>query len=106
MEKIVSITKQGQLTIPKKLLQDFKIRGATKAVVYKVGNTIIVKPKHDFRSLSGSLKSKIFLTSKINNFCKLRKKMLAFFELQKSLIFVSFLVNFINSYSFLCTTAR
>ena len=64
MEKIVSITKQGQLTIPKKLLQDFKIRGATKAVVYKVGNTIIVKPKHDFRSLSGSLKSKVSLTDK------------------------------------------
>lgn len=64
MEKIVSITKQGQLTIPKKLLEDFKIYGATKAVVQKLGDTIVVKPTHDFWSLSGSLKSKVSLTNK------------------------------------------
>jgi len=64
MEKIVSITRQGQLTIPKQLLVDFKIRGATKALVRKLGDTIIVKPKHDFWSLSGSLNSKVSLTDK------------------------------------------
>lgn len=64
MEKIVSITKQGQLTIPKKLLEDFNIRGSTKAVVRKLGDAIVVKPKHDFWSLSGSLKSKVSLTDK------------------------------------------
>lgn len=64
MEKIVSITKQGQLTIPRKFLVDLNIRGATKAVVRKLGDTIVVQPKHDFWSLSGSLKSKISLTDK------------------------------------------
>ena len=64
MEKIVSITKQGQLTIPKKLLEDFKIQGAIKAAVQRIGDAIVVKPKHDFWSLSGVLKSKISLTDK------------------------------------------
>ena len=64
MEKIVSITKQGQLTIPKKLLEDFKIQGAIKAAIQRIGDAIVVKPKHDFWSLSGTLKSKISLTDK------------------------------------------
>lgn len=64
MEKIVSITKQGQLTIPKQLLEDFKIRGAVKALVRKLGHTIIVEPKRDFWSLSSSLKSSVSLTDK------------------------------------------
>ena len=62
MEKIVSITKQGQLTIPKNFLADFNIRGATKALVRKLGDSIVVEPKHDFWSLSGSLKSNVSLT--------------------------------------------
>ena len=62
MGKIVSITSQGQLTIPKKLLQDFKIYGATKAVIRKLGDAIMVKPTQDFWSLSGSLKSKVSLS--------------------------------------------
>ncbi len=64
MEKIVSITKQGQLTIPKIFLADFKILGATKALVRKLGDSIIVKPKNSFWSLSGSLKSRVSLTDK------------------------------------------
>ena len=62
MEKIVSITKQGQLTIPKKFLEDFKIQGAIKALVRKLGNSIVVEPKRAFWSLSGSLQSKVSLT--------------------------------------------
>lgn len=64
MEKIVSITNQGQLTIPKKFLEDFNIRGATKALVRKLGDTLVVEPKHDFWSLSGSLRSKVSLNNK------------------------------------------
>ncbi|MDO8474135.1 MAG: hypothetical protein Q7S62_01100 [bacterium] len=64
MEKIVSITKQGQLTIPKSFLADFKILGATKALIRKFGDSIIVEPKHDFWSLSGVLKSRVSLTDK------------------------------------------
>lgn len=62
MQQIVSITSQGQLTIPKAFLEDLGIRSATKAVVSKIGSTLTVSPKKDFWSLSGSLKSKIVLS--------------------------------------------
>lgn len=61
MQQIVSITSQGQLSIPKLMLQDLGIFGATKAIAQKVGNTIVVSPKQDFWSLAGSLKSNIRL---------------------------------------------
>jgi len=62
MRQIVSITSQGQLTIPKSFLEDWGIFSATKAVVQKRGNTMVVSPKKDFWSLSGSLKSNIVLS--------------------------------------------
>lgn len=62
MQQIVSITSQGQLSIPKLMLQDLGIYGATKAIAQKVGNTIIVSPKQDFWSLAGSLSSEIKLS--------------------------------------------
>lgn len=63
MNYVVSITSQGQLTIPKKIRDYFDIdQTATKAVITKVGKKIIVEPKDDFWSLAGSLKSKIKLT--------------------------------------------
>ena len=64
MQQIVSITSQGQLTIPKSLRKAFRIEGPVKAVVRKKGKTILVEPKDNFWSLSGSLKSKVKLTDK------------------------------------------
>ncbi len=64
MQQIVSITSQGQISIPKLMLQDLGIYGATKAVAQKVGNTIVVSPKRDFWSLAGSLKSNIKLSDR------------------------------------------
>jgi AbrB family looped-hinge helix DNA binding protein len=64
MEKIVTITSQGQLTLPKALRKAFGIKGTTKALVRKEGNLIMVQPKGDFWSLAGSLDSKISLTDK------------------------------------------
>ena len=64
MQQIVSITSQGQLSIPKLMLQDLGIYGATKAVAQRVDNYIIVNPKQDFWSLAGSLASEIKLTDK------------------------------------------
>lgn len=63
MQQIVSITSQGQLTIPKSFLEDLGISTGTKAMVQKKGNTLIVSPKNDFWSLGGSLKSDITLTN-------------------------------------------
>jgi bifunctional DNA-binding transcriptional regulator/antitoxin component of YhaV-PrlF toxin-antitoxin module len=61
MQQIVSITSQGQISLPKSLLSQLGIKGATKAVVLKRGNIIEVHPKNDFWSLGGSLKSQVKL---------------------------------------------
>lgn len=62
MQQIVSITSQGQLTLPKIMLNDLGITKPTKAIAQKVGNTIVISPKQDFWSLGKSLKSDIKLT--------------------------------------------
>lgn len=62
MGQVVTITSQGQLTIPQSVRERFGISGSTKAILKVEGHTIVVEPKHDFWALSGSLKSKIKLT--------------------------------------------
>jgi len=62
MQQIVSITSQGQLTIPKSFLLDLGIDSSTKAVIIKKGRVLEVHPKRDFWSLAGSLKSSVKLT--------------------------------------------
>ncbi|NCN82408.1 MAG: AbrB/MazE/SpoVT family DNA-binding domain-containing protein [Candidatus Pacebacteria bacterium] len=64
MQNTVSITSQGQLTIPKAIRELFGILGSAKATIQVVDDTIIVKPKKDFWSLEGSLASDIKLTDK------------------------------------------
>ena len=64
MAQAVSITSQGQLTIPKAIRDAFGIHDMVKAFIKKEGNKIVVEPKTDFWSLSGSLESKISLTDK------------------------------------------
>jgi AbrB family looped-hinge helix DNA binding protein len=62
MKTIVSITSQGQITIPATIRKSLQIKGATKAVVEKQGNKIIIEPKKSFWSLPGSLSSSIVLS--------------------------------------------
>jgi AbrB family looped-hinge helix DNA binding protein len=64
MTYLVSITRQGQITIPRVIRKAFGMKGATKAVVKKEGNIIVVEPKTDFWSLSGSLYSPTSLSDK------------------------------------------
>lgn len=64
MQQVVTITQQGQLTIPKMIRDRFGIRGAVKAVLHIQDDTILVKPQGSFWSLSGSLKSGVKLTDK------------------------------------------
>lgn len=61
MDYIVTITNQGQLTIPKAIRDFFSISGATKARIRVENKKIVVEPKADFWSLSGTLKSSISL---------------------------------------------
>lgn len=62
MLQVVSITSQGQLTIPKDFRELLGITSQTKAEITLDGDELVVKPKKDFWSLGGSLKSKIRLT--------------------------------------------
>lgn len=62
MQNIVSITSQGQLTIPVAIRQAFGIKGSVKALIKKEGKVIVVEPKKDFWSLEGILASKIKLS--------------------------------------------
>ncbi len=75
MQQIVSITSQGQLTIPKFIRDAFNITGTTKVIIERQGQNIIVKPRNNFWSLSGSLKSQVKLSDE-----KLRKARNSFSE--------------------------
>lgn len=73
MHEIVTLTAQGQMTIPKSFRDAFGIRGSTKMSIRKQGSSIIVEPRSSFSSLKGSLKSSVKLTDS-----QLRKARAAF----------------------------
>ena len=62
MQQIVSITSQGQLTIPESIRKAFGISESTKVMIKKVGSKIIVEPRNSFWSLAGSLSSGVKLS--------------------------------------------
>jgi AbrB family looped-hinge helix DNA binding protein len=62
MSRVISITSQGQVNIPKAIRDAFNLKGATKAVIEKKGDVIIIRPKNDFWSLANSLKSEVKLS--------------------------------------------
>lgn len=62
MQTIVSITSQGQLTIPQGVLRALGVKRPTKATIDVQKGKLIVKPKKDFWSLGGSLRSSVSLS--------------------------------------------
>ncbi|MFC1600487.1 AbrB/MazE/SpoVT family DNA-binding domain-containing protein [Patescibacteria group bacterium] len=61
----VSITSQGQISIPAKLRRELGLKGVKKANISKRGDSLVVKPVKDFLDLAGSFKTnKKPLTSK------------------------------------------
>lgn len=69
--KIVSITSQGQLTIPKKMLKELGITTGSKAEIAKRGKTLVVKPMRSFWDLEGSMYNGVSLTEQ--EFAKARE---------------------------------
>ena len=69
MPNIVSITQQGQVTIPKSYRELLNIKKNGKAVVEQKGNSLVITPIEDFFSLEGSIKPK----SRPEDFKKMRK---------------------------------
>lgn len=64
MNDIVTMTAQGQLTIPKRFRAAFGLSGSTKMSIQKKGKLIIVEPKTDFWGLKGSMKSSVSLSDR------------------------------------------
>ena len=62
MTYVVSITSQGQMTIPKAVRDHFGLVGAVKAEVRLDGDEMIVKPKTDFWALEGIAKTPVKLS--------------------------------------------
>jgi len=62
MQSIVSITSQGQVTIPVEIRKALGITGPTKAKIEKKGRKIIIQPKEEFWSLMGFLSSPVKLS--------------------------------------------
>lgn len=58
----VTITSQGQMTIPKNIRDFYGIKGSHKATVERVKDGLLVKPEKDFWSLMGSMKTDIVAT--------------------------------------------
>jgi AbrB family looped-hinge helix DNA binding protein len=64
MSQVVSITSQGQVTIPAKIRKLLGLVGSVKAVISLVDNKLVIEPKADFWSLAGGLKPKVTLSDK------------------------------------------
>ncbi|MBI2334753.1 AbrB/MazE/SpoVT family DNA-binding domain-containing protein [Candidatus Daviesbacteria bacterium] len=59
MTYLVSITSQGQISIPIQLRRKFGLEKTQKAIVSDDADKIIIEPVQDFLELKGSLKTKI-----------------------------------------------
>ena len=53
----VSITSQGQISIPAKFRNELGLKGGRKANISKRGDSLIIKPVKDFLDLAGSFKT-------------------------------------------------
>ena len=58
MQKLVSITSQGQVSIPREMRDLLGVNGPVRAEISLVGDTIVIRPQVDFWSLAGSLPAK------------------------------------------------
>lgn len=74
MQQIVSITSQGQITIPAALRKKLALHIYNKALIRREKNKIIVEPVPDILSLGGILEDKIVRRKKIEEIMKLEEK--------------------------------
>lgn len=57
--QLVSITSQGQITIPARLRRDLGLQTSKKAMVYRKEDRILIEPVLDLLDLKGSFHTKI-----------------------------------------------
>lgn len=74
MQQIVSITSQGQITIPASMRRRLALEKNKKALVKTEDNKIIVEPIPNIMDLAGSLKDKAIKGKSIGEIIKLEEK--------------------------------
>lgn len=74
MQQIVTITSQGQITLPASMRRAMTLDQYNKALVKIEEKKIIVEPIADFLSLGGSLKNKIKKNKNINKIIQLEEQ--------------------------------
>ncbi len=73
----VSITSQGQISIPAKIRRELGLDKKEKALVSIDQDRIIVEPVEDFLQLEGSLKHKVIKGKSIQEIIRLEKEAVA-----------------------------
>ena len=77
MSHIVSITSQGQISIPAKLRRELGLDKKKKALVKREGDRIVIEPAKDFLELGGSLHHKAIKDKSIQKIIKMEKEAVA-----------------------------
>ena len=77
MQQIVTITSQGQITIPASIRRVFLLNRYNKALVKTEGKKIIIEPVIDFLTLGGSLKNRSKKQKNIDQIIELEEKTIA-----------------------------
>ena len=74
MVHIVSITSQGQISIPAQIRRDMKLVGKKQATVRREGDKIIVEPTKDIMDFEGALTHKALKGKTIDEIIEIEKK--------------------------------
>lgn len=74
MQQIVSITNQGQITIPAAFRKVMGLNQYRKASVRTENNKIVVEPIPDLMSLAGSLQNRALKNKKIGEVIRIEKE--------------------------------
>lgn len=74
MQQIVSITSQGQITLPASIRRLFNLDKYKKALVKAESSRIIVEPIEDITTLAGVLREKAIKKRKIADIIKLEEQ--------------------------------
>ena len=74
MQQIVSITSQGQITIPAVFRRMLGLDQYQKAIVRTEDNKIVVEPIPDLMSIAGALQNKAIKNKRIDEVIKIEEK--------------------------------
>ena len=74
MSHLVSITSQGQISIPAAIRRELGLDKYKKVFVEKKGNSVVVEPADDFLKLEGFFKNKAIKEKSMDEIMAMEKK--------------------------------